>query len=365
MTFRGKLFWGLLFSALACAPAAYASGNVVSKPPSRADRQGLLRAFNHVHRSRSRLRLVGFRVDTAKSAAAYYLILAPGGSSYASGYAELYRRTHGHSWRHVAHFRNTTRDWNDANGLGPGFLWAVSSVGSGTFDSHATSTATDGSSNSSAQTHDSFTWNTTFSGGNPILLQDAEGHSFNAPPTLSGQMTASSTTTYLDAPPDSNACSGPISESASTSGPSISFATYPEYGTTRALDFRIDLAGALNWPSCSSDFDTPDDARFVVGVRLPAAVAGSHGIFNPASGLSAHPIMQAHGFAYPVDDMAPGVIKDSQPSQSSSDNGTTTSQSLNLTGTLHFKLVGLWMPLGWLSTPAPPVPADGHVPPVL
>jgi hypothetical protein len=379
MTFRGKPFWGLRTGgraaalaapcvlALACAPAAFASGNVVSKPPSRADRAGLLRAFNHAHRSRGNLRLVGFRVDTANSAAAYYLTLAPGGTSYATGAAELYRRTHGHSWKHVARFRNTTPFWNDVNNLGPGFLWEVTSDGAGTFDSHATSAATDGSYTSNSQTHASFSWNMTFSGGKPILFK--EGYSYRAAPAFSGQYTASATTTYPADPPDSSSCTGPISQSSGVGQPGLSFATYPEFGKTKALDFSVELVSAVNWPGCSSDFDKADDSRFLVGVRMPAAVAGSHGLFDPANGLRAHPILHAEGFSYSVDNQAPSVVKESVPTQSSSENdgsvATTSNQTLKLAGTLHFKLVGLWMPLGLLGIPSPPLRADGHVPPVL
>jgi hypothetical protein len=79
--------------------------------------------------------------------------------------------------------------------------------------------------------------------------------------------------------------------------------------------------------------------------------------------------MHAQSFSYPVDDFAPPVAGQARPHRSSSGNDgsviSTSTEDLKLLGALHFRLVGLFMPLGLGGSPHAPVRQDGHTPPVL
>jgi hypothetical protein len=151
----------------------------------------------------------------------------------------------------------------------------------------------------------------------------------------------------------------------------MSFAEFPESGKTKALDFTVQLVAGftLNWPSrCDSNWATfPEADRLVVGARMPIAVALRNGIYNLGGDHS--PDMHAHPFSYPVNDLAPNVVKQAEPHQSSGGNDgqivSSLTADLTLTGTLNFRLVGLLMPLGESGLPHAPVRADGHTPPVL
>lgn len=354
--------------------AALASDYIGSVPPSAADKRGLLRAFQRHHRASSHLLLVGFREccifsntpgQALRSAAAYYLT-AGSHASYGSAGTELYRRAHGATWVHVARFRNTTPDWNDAYNLGAGFLWRVTAHGSGAYDSRATTAATDGSFTDTYTSHVTFTWNFAFRGAS---FSPGSDNGLDAPHLLTGQ--ASAGVAYSDTPEQNATCAGPVKDTSRDGSPNLSYAQVPEYGATKALDFTFQLAGGANlsWPSgCNSDWATfPDADRLLVGARMPIAVASSHGIYE--LGGNHVPDMHAQPFSYPVDDLANPVVGRAKPHRSSSSNdGTsvlTSTEDLKLAGTLHFRLVGLFMPLGQFGSPHPPLRDDGHGPPVL
>lgn len=357
---------------LGFAASAHASGNVFANPPSRADRAGLIRAFDRAHPNRSHIRLVGFRViGSDPSAAAFYLTTGPNGS-YASGERELYHRIYGHTWVHVARFKNTSYSWNDAENLSPGFLWLVTSDGSGTWNNQSVDTSDSDGTSTTYQANASLTWNMSFNHGRPVLLESHEGDSFFALPTLTGQ--ASASTTWSDGSQPNSSCSGAVSETNGIEQPNVSFAEYPsESPTPKALDFNLLLTGALSWPDSSDSNEFPGDDQFEVGARIPISLASGNGLFyGPGPQdlrASVHP---THGqsFSYPVDNSSPVVAGDINPpfQTSTSDDGSSTSHittSLKLTGELHFTLVGLWMPLGLFGDPEPPQPSDGRVPPVL
>jgi hypothetical protein len=341
--------------------------NVNSQPPNAADRRGLLRAFDRAHPNRSNIALVGFRVDSPHSAAGYYLITGPDHSTYLAAHTDFFHRTGPHSWVHVKRLKKVTPGWSDAYNLGPGFLWKATGDGSGTFAYQDSTIADDGSGETwTYSTQANFTWNFNFAGGHVLKLGDG---SANAAPSLTGQITAG-TTDSLD-PTNDASCSGPVNDTHSgVSLPSMSFAEYPHEGKTQALDFTVFLADQLSVPSsCSSDWATfPESGRFVVGARVPIDVFERNGFFT-VGGLSAPQLLSAEPFDVPVDDQAPTAVRDAQPHQAgTTDDGTaksTYTEDLRLAGRLHFKLVGLWMPLGWLGTPHAPLKADGKVPPVL
>jgi hypothetical protein len=356
---------------LGVAAPALATSYLGTGPPSGADRGGLLRAFHHVHHAYSHPRLVGFRVcctfgsdQTPQSAAAYYLTTGADGS-YGAAVVELYRRRSGNSWVHVARFKNTTPDFNDVYNLGPGFLWKVIGTGAGTDDYQSTATATDGSSTDTYKTLASFSWNLVFGRGRPLQLSD--GESYGAKRSLEGQ--ASATVSYSDNSTPNTSCAGAIRDTGGDQSPDMSFAAFPHEGRTKALDFTIDLVGGLSWPSgCNSDTSVfPEDDRFVVGARMPIAVALRTGIYNPGGDIA--PALHTRPFSYPVDDLDPQIAAIAKPHQSSSetDGGTIykSTEDFKLAGALRFKLVGLWMPLGLDGGAQPPVRADGGVPPVL
>jgi hypothetical protein len=339
--------------------------NVNTKPPSPADRRGLLKAFDKAHPDRSNLALVGFRIDSPHSAAGYYLISGPDHSTYVSGHTDFFHRTGPHSWVHVKRLRKVTPGWSDAYNLGAGFLWKVTSNGSGTYVYQDTQVS-DGDPTAvwTYSTHASFNWNFSYAGGHVLKLDDGGA---NAAPSLSGQISVNSTSP--SDPP--NTCSGPVTDTrGGVSVPSMSFAVYPHEGKTKALDFRAELADQLALPStCSSDWTTfPEDQRFVVGARVPIDVFERNGFFS-TGGLNAPQLLSAVPFDVAVDDQSPVAASDAKPHQGGTvDDGNITdnyTEDLKLAGTLHFKLVGLWMPLGLLGVPHAPLKADGKVPPVL
>jgi hypothetical protein len=356
------------------ARARAATSYIGSVPPSAADRRGLLRAFRHVHSARSRVLLVGFREccvfsntpgQVLHSAAAYVLTAGENGS-YGSAAIELYRRAHGDTWVHVARFKNTTPDWNDAYNLGAGFLWRVIADGTGTYDNRITVVATDGSYTDLFASHVNFTWSLVFKGSS--FTPGAE-NGLNAPRSLAGQ--ASASVTYSETPEQNASCTGRVKDTSTDGSPNMAYAEFPQDGPTKALDFTVQLTGGsnLNWPAtCDSTWSTfPDADRLLVGARMPIAVARRTGIYE--LGGDHGPDMHAQPFSYPVDDFAPPVVKQATPHQSSRENdgdeSSTTTEDLRLAGTLHFRLVGLFMPLGESGLPHGPVRGDGHVPPVL
>jgi hypothetical protein len=349
-------------------------------PPSSPDRQGLLRAFHSAHPGRSHLLLVGFRECCVfsntpgvipLSAAAYYLTQGQDGS-YGSAITELFRRMGGNRWRRVKRFKNTNSHWNDVYNLGPGFLWRVTATGSGTWDSLTTQAATDGSSTNTFTTHVGYSWSFGFNGPS---AKPGSGGGLTARPSLTG--TASASATYSANPGQNTSCAGQMNDTGRgfQGSPRLSYAPVPQEGKAKALDFTVQLAGGdMSWPSpaCSSDWaEFPDATRLLVGARMPAAAAVHYGLYQPVAKLTGYhpPDLRAQPFDYPVDDQAPSVVSDATPYQHSSTNDgdtvTTLTQSLKLAGTLHFRLVGLWMPLGLDGTPQPPLAQDGHVPPVL
>lgn len=362
---------GLLL--LGFAAPARASGNVFTNPPSRADRAGLVRAFDRAHPNRSHLRLVGFRViGSDPSAAGFYLITGPNGS-YASGGRELYHRMYGHTWVRVARFKNTSYSWNDAENLSPGFLFLVTSDGTGTWNNQSVVTSDSDGTSTTYQANASLTWNMSFTHGKPILLVAHEHDSFFALPTVTGQ--ASASTTWSDGSQPNTSCSGAVSETNGSQQPNFSYAEYPsETANPKALDFDLLLTGALSWPDSCDSNEFPGDDQFEVGARIPISLASGDGVFYGAGPqdlrATVHP---THGqsFSYPVDNSSPALAGDglNPPYQTSTtDDGSSTSHittSLKLTGELHFTLAGLWMPLGIFGDPEPPQPSDGRVPPVL
>jgi hypothetical protein len=358
----------------AAASPANAGSYIGTVPPSAADRGGLLRAFHGVHPTHSHLLLVGFREccifsntpgQVLRSAAAYYLTAGATGS-YGSGAIELYRRTHGHTWAHVARFKNTTPDWNDAYNLGAGFVWRVTAAGAGTWDSRSTTTATDGSYTDTTAAHVDFTWSFSFKGSS---FTPGAGNGLDAPGSLTGQASASAT--YSDTPEQNASCAGPMKVPSTDGPPNVSYAEFPQDGTIRALDFTVQLLNGfdLSWPpDCNSHWATfPQADRLLLGARMPVVTAVRYGIYE--LGGDHVPDMHAQSFSYPVDDLAPPVVGQAQPHQSSSQNDgqeiSTSAEDLKLAGLLHFRLVGLLMPLGESGLPKPPVRGDGHVPPIL
>jgi hypothetical protein len=340
--------------------------NVNSQPPSATDRRGLMHAFGAAHPDRSHVALVGFRVVGPHSAAAYYLITGSEQSTYVSAHTDLFRRTHGSSWAHVKRFKNANPGWNDVDNLGPGFLWKATGDGSGTYVYQQTTAANDGSDTRTYNTQASFSWSFTYAGGHVLNLGNDTA---NASPSLAGQMSAG---TADSSDPTQNAqCTGAVKDGGGgLEVPNMNVAQYPRDGKTKALDFTLALVDRLNWPSsCNSDWAiVPGDSRFVVGARVPVSVLESDGFYNPG-GLKGQPNLNGQPFDLPVDDMSPTAAPDAKPHQGSSANDgsaqTTSNEDLKLAGTLHFKLVGLWMPLGWLGSPHPSLRADGKVPPVL
>ena len=382
MSVRLRLRRGVLCACLgvasvasaATATQASASNYIGTVPPSAADRVGLLRAFHRVHGAHSHLLLVGLREccifsttpgQVLHSAAAYYLT-AGTPQSYESAAVELYRRTHGETWVHVARFKNTTPDWNDAYNLGAGFLWRVTSEGSGTWDSRSTATATDGSYTDANTAHVNFSWSFDFKG---TSFTPGADNGLDAPGSLTGQASASAT--YSNSPDQNASCAGSMNVPGSDSPPNLSYVELPQEGTPKALDFTVELVNGfdLSWPSaCDSVGATfPEADRLLVGARMPIATAVRDGIYE-LSGDHV-PDMHAGSFSYPVDDLAPPAAGQAHPHQSTSGNDgqeiSTSTQDLKLAGMLHFRLVGLQMPLGLGGAPQPPVRGDGHVPRVL
>lgn len=340
--------------------------NVVTNPPSAADRRGLLKAFDRAHPSRSHLALVGFRVDSPHSAAGYYLVTGTDHSTYVSAHTDFFHRTGAHSWVHVKSLRKVTPGWSDAYNLGAGFLWKVTSDGSGSYLYQQTTTADDGSDTLTYNTQAGFRWSFGLAGGRVLKLNDGYA---KGSPSLSGQISAG--TTDAADPTQNASCAGPVKDvGGGVQPPTMSFEAYPHEGKTTALDFRFDLVDRLSWPSsCNSDWATwPGDDRFVVGSRVPLPVLQSNGFYT-AGGLKAKQLLSARPFDVALDDTSPIAAPDAQPHQGGTqDDGTATttfSEDLKLAGTLHFKLVGLWMPLGLLGAPHAPLKADGKVPPVL
>lgn len=256
--------------------------------------------------------------------------------------------------------------WSDAYNLGPGFLWKATGDGSGTYVYEDTQTSDGGGTTWTYNTQASFKWTLPFAKGAVLNLSD---DSFSANPSLSGQISAG--TTNSDIPQNNASCTGSVNDGhGGASLPDISLAEYPHNGKTQALDFRVDLVDQLSWPStCSSDWaKVPDDSRFAVGARVPLAVVEHNGFFT-TGGLNSPQLLSAQPFDVSVDDLAPMVVSDAQPHRGgTADDGNVTdtfTEDLKLAGTVHFKLVGLYMPLGMLGSPHKPLPVDGKVPPVL
>jgi hypothetical protein len=142
----------------------------------------------------------------------------------------------------------------------------------------------------------------------------------------------------------------------------MAYAEFPQDGPTKALDFTVQLANGLDltWPaaceSVGATFPTAD--RLLVGARMPVAVAVRNGIYE--LGGDHTPDQHAQPFSYPVDDLAAPLIKQSMPHQSSSSNDgseiSTSTEDLRLAAMLHFRLVGLFMPLGVSGLPPRPGP---------
>jgi hypothetical protein len=128
----------LLATGLAtqAADAAVIQG---TRPPSRADRKGLVRAFDALHRNRSHLRLVGFRVWENKPAGAAYSLTTDAQGKYVAGHTDLFRRLSGHRWKHTSHFKNENPLFNWASTLHPGYLYRATSDGTGAYDEQSTS----------------------------------------------------------------------------------------------------------------------------------------------------------------------------------------------------------------------------------
>lgn len=365
---------------LGFAAPALASNSIGTVPPSSQDRHGLLRAFKAIHPARSHVLLVGFREccifsNTAgqilRSAAAYYLTQGDA-SSYGSAVTELYRRVGANGWRRVKRFQNANPGWNDVYNLGPGFLWRVTADGSGAWDSLTTQVASDGSSTNTFTTHVGYSWSLAFNGPS---TRPGSGAGVIARPSLTGQASASAT--YSDNPQQNTSCAGQMNDMGHgfNGSPRLSYAQVPQEGKVKALDYTVQLAGGdMSWPSsaCSSDWaEFPDATRLLVGARMPVATAEHYGLYQPTTKPTGYhpPELHAQPFDYPVDDQAPSVAGDANPSEhfSTTDGNTiiNTTQTLRLAGTLHFRLVGLWMPLGLFGTPLPPLHQDGRVPPVL
>jgi hypothetical protein len=340
--------------------------NVNSQPPSAADRRGLLKAFDRAHPNRSHLALVGFRIDSPHSAAGYYLITGADHSTYVSGHTDFFHRTGPHSWVHVKRLKKVNPGWSDAYNLNPGFLWKVTTDGSGSYVYQDTTAADDGSDTWAYNTRASFSWQSNLGRGKVLKVND--GYATGSP-ALSGQISAGITDS---ADPTQNAsCAGAVKDvGGGVESPTMSFAEYPHEGKTTALDFTFDLVDRLSLPStCSSDWATfPEDSRFVVGARVPIAVLERDGFYS-TGGLNAPQLLTAQPFDVPVNDTAPTAAKSAEPHRAGhTDDGINTdtwTEDLTLAGALHFKLVGLWMPLGYLGVPHAPLKADGKVPPIL
>jgi hypothetical protein len=133
----------LLATGLAtqAADAAVIQG---TRPPSRADRKGLVRAFDALHRNRSHLRLVGFRVWENKPAGAAYSLTTDAQGKYVAGHTDLFRRLSGHRWKHTSHFKNENPLFNWASTLHPGYLYRATSDGTGAYDEQSRAATTMG-----------------------------------------------------------------------------------------------------------------------------------------------------------------------------------------------------------------------------
>lgn len=96
-----------------------------------------LKAFDALHRSRSHLRLVGFRVWKDRPAGAAYCLTTDAHGAYVAGQTDLFRRTGGHHWVHTTRFKNENPMFNWASALRPGYLFRATSDGTGSFDEGA------------------------------------------------------------------------------------------------------------------------------------------------------------------------------------------------------------------------------------
>jgi hypothetical protein len=267
---------------------------------------------------------------------------------------------------HVRRFKNATPDWNDVYNLGAGFVWRVTADGAGTYDRGLTTAATDGSYTDAITSHVNFTWSFDFKG---TSFTPGADNGLDTPQSLSGQASASAT--YSDTPDQNTSCAGAMTVPGGEGSPNMSYVEFPHDGATRALDFTVQLVPGfdLNWPdACDSNWATfPAADRLLVGARMPIAVALREGIYEPSGNHG--PDMHAQSFSYPVDDFSPPVVGQAIPHQSSSNNDgeviSTSTEDLDLAGALHFRLVGLFMPLGLGGSPHAPLRSDGHVPPVL
>jgi hypothetical protein len=267
---------------------------------------------------------------------------------------------------HVKRFRNANPGWNDVYNLGAGFVWRVTADGAGTYDRGLTAAATDGSYTDAFTSHVNFTWSFDFKG---TSLTPGADNGLDTAQSLAGQASASAT--YSDTPEQNASCAGPMAVPGGQGSPNVSYVEFPHDGATKALDFTVQLVPGfdLNWPAaCDSNWATfPAADRLLVGARMPIAVALREGIYE--LGGNHGPDMHAQPFSYPIDDVSPPVAGQAIPQQSSSENDgeaiSTSTEDLTLAGTLHFRLVGLLMPLGLGGSPHAPVRGDGHVPPVL
>jgi hypothetical protein len=158
----------LLATGLAtqAADAAVIQG---TRPPSRADRKGLVRAFDALHRNRSHLRLVGFRVWENKPAGAAYSLTTDAQGKYVAGHTDLFRRLSGHRWKHTSHFKNENPLFNWASTLHPGYLYRATSDGTGAYDEQSTSSYDDGSGTTSDHLHADFRWHFDIDHGRACL----------------------------------------------------------------------------------------------------------------------------------------------------------------------------------------------------
>ena len=317
-------------------------------PPSRSDRAGLLRAFHSLHHGRGHLRLVGFRVWENKPAGAAYYLTADAQGAYVGGATDLFRRVSGHRWAHTTHFRNENPDFNWADTLHPGFLYRATSDGTGAFDEQSTSRFDDGSGTRSDHLHADFAWHFDIDHGRAFLL--GADSLFYAP-----GLTGSDSYAYTDTgdPTQDQSCTGSLKDAAGDQQLAMSIGAYPSTGAKpQGWELTLDLAGNITWPDCGPGNVEPAVARFVGGARMPFSGLGSR-FQSP---------MHATSFDVPLDNSDPEVVKQVEPHESAAgddgDVASTYTEDLGFAGAVHFRLAGMWMPLGWLSTPQPPVRAD-------
>lgn len=344
----------LVATALAtqAADAATIQG---TRPPSRADRHGLVKAFDAVHRDRSHIRLMGFRVWENKPAGAAYSLVTDAQGAYVAGHTDLFRRTGGHRWVHTTHFKNENPMFNWASTLHPGYLYRVTSDGTGAYDEQSTRQYDDGSDTINDHLHADFRWHFDIDRGRALL--PARDNFFYAP-----ALTGSLSYTFTDAadPTQNQSCSGDLRDVKGEQDPAMSLDWYPDTGAkTQGWELVLRLANKLRWPDCGPSQAEPTEQQFFAGDRMPNGTFIEQRFENP---------MQGKSFDIPVSGTDPSVVKLVQPhTGDTSDDGTTTdsyAEDLGFTGSVHFRLVGMWMPLGLLSAPNPPIHADGHVPPV-